>query len=143
MNTNLNLKNGEIGILLVGHGSRLPYGKEVLCELAEMYKENSDYPVEVGFMNIAKPSIPAALNKLAKKGVDRIIVTPVFVAHGVHTKQDIPYILGLTDDHRHSHEHQEEEHEEIEFNGQIVYTEPIGADLRLVSIIKERIANAL
>ncbi len=150
MDTNSNSKTAKTGILLVGHGSRLPYGKDVVSQLAEMYKENSDYLVEVGFMNISKPSIPSAINKLAKGGVEKIIVTPVFLAHGVHTKQDIPHILGLDDGHEHSHGHdhghsheEEEEQEEIEFEGEIIYTEPLGADARLVDIIKDRVASAL
>ncbi|MEL7670512.1 sirohydrochlorin nickelochelatase [Methanobacterium sp.] len=150
MDTNSNSKTAKIGILLVGHGSRLPYGKDVVSQIAEMYKENSDYLVEVGFMNISKPSIPSAINKLSKEGVKKIIVTPVFLAHGVHTKQDIPHILGLDDGHEHSHGHdhghsheEEEEQEEIEFEGEIIYTEPLGADARLVDIIKERVASAL
>ena len=150
MDTNSNSKTVKTGILLVGHGSRLPYGKDVVSQLAEMYKENSDYLVEVGFMNISKPSIPSAINKLAKGGVEKIIVTPVFLAHGVHTKQDIPHILGLDDGHEHSHGHdhghsheEEEEQEEIEFEGEIIYTEPLGADARLVDIIKDRVASAL
>lgn len=150
MDTNSDSKTAKIGILLVGHGSRLPYGKDVVSQLAEMYKENSNYLVEVGFMNISKPSIPSALNKLAKGGVEKIIVTPVFLAHGVHTKQDIPHILGLDNGHEHSHGHdhghsheEEEEQEEIEFEGEIIYTEPLGADTRLVDIIKDRVASAL
>ena len=150
MDTNSNSKTVKTGILLVGHGSRLPYGKDVVSQLAEMYKENSDYLVEVGFMNISKPSIPSAINKLAKGGVEKIIVTPVFLAHGVHTKQDIPHILGLDDGHEHSHGHdhghsheEEEAQEEIEFEGEIIYTEPLGADARLVDIIKDRVASAL
>ena len=149
MDTNSGSKTAKVGILLIGHGSRLPYGKDVVTKLAEMYKENSEYLVEVGFMNISKPSIPSALNKLAKEGAEKIIVTPVFLAHGVHTKQDIPHILGLTDGHQHSHghdhghSHDDNEVEEIEFDGEIIYTEPLGADLRLVDIIKDRVASAL
>ncbi len=149
MDTNSNSKTAKIGILLVGHGSRLPYGKDVVSKLGEMYKQNSDYLVEVGFMNMSKPSIPAAINMLAKQGARKIIVTPVFLAHGVHTKQDIPHILGLDNDHEHSHghghdhSHHEEETEEIEFDGEIIYTEPLGADARLVAIINDRVASAL
>lgn len=145
MDTNSDLKTAKIGVVLVGHGSRLPYGKDVVSKLGEMYKQNSDYLVEVGFMNMSKPSIPAAINMLAKQGVQKIIVTPVFLAHGVHTKQDIPHILGLDDSHKHGHghNHHEEETEEIEFEGEIIYTEPLGADARLVEIISDRVAGAL
>jgi sirohydrochlorin cobaltochelatase len=148
MDTNSDSKTAKIGVLLVGHGSRLPYGKDIVSKLGEMYRQNSDYIVEVGFMNMSKPSIPAAINSLAKKGVQKIIVTPVFLAHGVHTKQDIPHILGLDNGHKHSHSHghghsHQEEDEEIEFEGEIIYTEPLGADPRLVDIISDRVADAL
>jgi sirohydrochlorin cobaltochelatase len=134
--------NESIGILLIGHGSSLTQGNEVLHRLYEMYKKNSDYPVEVGFMNIEKPSIPTALNILAKKGVTKIIAVPLFLAHGLHTKQDIPYMLGLgkaREDASYYHEKQEK----IEFDGQIIYIEPIGVDRRIVDIIKDRVEDAL
>lgn len=145
MDTNSSLKTAKIGVLLVGHGSRLPYGKDVISKLGKMYNENSDFIVEVGFMNMSQPSIPAAINKLSRHGVHKIIVTPVFLAHGVHTKQDIPHILGLDDGngHAHDHSHHEEDHEEIEFDGEIIYTEPLGADPRLIDIINDRVAGAI
>ncbi|MGB9936205.1 MAG: sirohydrochlorin nickelochelatase [Methanobacterium sp.] len=150
MDINSDSKTAKIGVLLVGHGSRLPYGQDVVSKLGEMYRENSNYIVEVGFMNMNKPSIPVAINNLAKQGVEKIIVTPVFLAHGVHTKQDIPHILGLDDGHEHSHghghdhsHHDGEETEEIEFDGEIIYTEPLGADIRLVDIINDRVVKAL
>jgi len=139
MDSNLNQQN-KIGILLVGHGSRLPYGEKVIKELAELYKKEVEYPVAVGFMNISKPRIPEAIKELSKKGVKKIIVTPVFLAHGVHTKHDIPHILGINkEEHHHHHEHDEK----IEFNGEIIYTEPLGADPRIVEIIKDRVNSAL
>jgi sirohydrochlorin cobaltochelatase len=148
MVTNSNSKN-NVGVILVGHGSRLPYGKDVLSQLAEIYKKNTDYPVEIGFMNMNKPSIPSSINKLADMGVNKIVVTPVFLADGVHTTQDIPRILGLdngneTVEHGHHHDHDHEEEEEhVHFHGEIIYTKPLGADSRIVDIIKDRVDNAL
>jgi sirohydrochlorin cobalto/nickelchelatase len=156
MDTSSNSQN-KIGVLLVGHGSRLPHGKDVVSQIADIYGEQSPYLVEIGFMNMSKPSIPTAINKLARKGVEKIIVTPVFLAHGVHTKKDIPRILGLDNGqeeqknhnhpeghaHPHNHSHHDEELEEIEFKGEIIYTEPLGADKRIADIIKDRVNNAL
>jgi len=148
MVTNSNLHN-KIGVLLVGHGSRLKYGKDVISQLAKIYRNESEYPVEIGFMNMSKPSIPTAINKLANMGVTKIIVTPVFLAHGIHTTQDIPRILGLNNDnesHQHNHNndhHHRQENESIQFEGEIIYTEPLGADVRIVDIIKDRVKNAL
>lgn len=183
MDTNSNSKN-KTGILLVGHGSRLPYNKEVIYGIAEKYaKTQPDYNIEVGFMELSQPDIPTAFNKLKETGVERIIVTPVFLAHGMHTKRDIPTILGLepadvetiiaanTPDaeeehhhhdhedkkcgcphkkhqhghghgHGHGHHHHHHHHGEVEtvdFDGEIIYTEPIGADDAIVNIISSRV----
>jgi len=143
MNTNLDPKTIKIGILLVGHGSSLPYGKEVLYKLAEGFRKNSDYPVEVGFMNISEPSIAVAVDTLKKKHVRKIIVVPAFIAHGIHTKQDIEYVLRLTEDKRPSKIHNFDENERIDFDGEIIYTEPFGADSRIVEILEERANNSI
>ena len=130
------------GILLIGHGSSLPYGSKVLYKLAEEYKDMSEFPVVVGFMNVEEPTIPAAINMLAKKGVTKIIALPVFLAHGVHTKQDIPYMLGLGKGREDAH-YKQVKQDEIEFDGQIIYIEPLGADPRIVDIIEDRVENAI
>jgi len=150
MDTNSSSKT-KIGVLLVGHGSRLPYGKDVVSQIADMYRENGEFLVEVGFMNMSKPSIPEAINSLAENGAEKIVVTPVFLAHGVHTTEDIPRILGLNNGHDeskqghgHSHGHsQDEEEVEINFKGEIIYTEPLGADRRIANIVKDRVNDAL
>ena len=99
MDTNSSSKT-KIGVVLVGHGSRLPYGKDVVSQIAAMYSEDQDFLVEVGFMNMSKPSIPEAINRLSENGVEKIVVTPVFLAHGVHTTEDIPRILGINNGKR-------------------------------------------
>ncbi len=151
MDTNSSSKT-KIGVLLVGHGSRLPYGKDVVSQIADMYREDQEFIVEVGFMNMSKPSIPEAITILADKGAEKIIVTPIFLAQGVHTTEDIPRILGLNNghdetgnnSHRHSHSHSHD-HEEVEINfkGEIIYTEPLGADKRIADIVKDRVNDAL
>ncbi|MDO5851065.1 MAG: sirohydrochlorin nickelochelatase [Methanobacteriaceae archaeon] len=154
MDTNSNSVK-DTGILLIGHGSRLPYGKQVISEIADKYRNTTNINVEVGFMELAEPNIPTAFNKLAKTGVNKIIVTPVFLAHGVHTKRDIPTILGLealeiekpehehNHEHHHHHHHHDETEEKIEFDGEIIYTEPLGADDKIVEIVDERISEHL
>jgi len=150
MDTNSSSKT-KIGVVLVGHGSRLPYGKDVVSKIAEMYRKDQDYLVEVGFMNMSKPSIPEAINMLAENGVEKIVVTPVFLAHGVHTTEDIPRILGLNNGHDetehsghgHSHGHDHDEEVKINFEGEILYTEPLGADKRIADIVNDRVKDAL
>ena len=148
----------KTGILLLSHGSRLDDGEVVIKAYKEMYeKEYPDSAVEYGFMEIRKPGIPESINKLAKNNdLDKIIVVPVFIAHGLHTKRDIPGMLGIETDfkqdshhhhghnhghHHHHHHHHEHDEEKIEFDGEIILTDPLGIDTRVYEIIKDRISE--
>ena len=158
----------KTGVMLLSHGSRLPDGKEVIEAYKKMYQEEfPDIPVEYGFMEIRKPGIPETINKLTSENdLEKIIVVPVFVAHGLHTKRDIPGLLGIESDfeeeeahghhhhhhgddehdhhhgHHHHHHHDHDE-EEFEFDGEIVLTDPLGIDPRLYDIIKDRVSEHL
>ncbi|AIJ06099.1 sirohydrochlorin cobaltochelatase [Methanocaldococcus bathoardescens] len=141
-------------LVLVGHGSRLPYSKELLVKLAEKVKEKNIFPiVEIGLMEFNEPTIPQAVKKAIEQGAKKIIVVPVFLAHGIHTTRDIPRLLGLINDdeehehhhhehghghHHHHHHHHEHEKLEIPEDVEIIYREPIGADDRIVDIIIDR-----
>ena len=157
----------KTGILLLSHGSRLDDGEEVIKAYTDMYRE--EFPqaiIEYGFMEIRKPGIPETMNKLIKgNDLEKIIVVPVFVAHGLHTKRDIPQMLGIEsdfegDEHEHHHHHHDHDHdhghdhghhhhhhhddeEEFEFDGEIILTDPLGIDTRLYDIIKDRISEHL
>jgi len=134
--------------VLVGHGSRLPYSKELLIKLAEKVKEKNMFPiVEIGLMEFNEPTIPQAVKKAIEQGAKKIIVVPVFLAHGIHTTRDIPKLLGLIDEeehehshghHHHHHHHHTDEKLEIPEDVEIIYREPIGADDRIVDIIIDR-----
>ena len=151
------MSDEKIGILLLSHGSRLDDGEEVIKAYKEMYQE--EFPqaiIEYGFMEIRKPGIPETINKLTEDNdLDKIIVVPVFVAHGLHTKRDIPHLLGIESDyedegehhhhhhhdHGHHHHHHDHDEEEFEFDGEIILTDPLGIDTRLYEIIIDRISD--
>ena len=153
----------KTGILLLSHGSRLDDGEEVIKAYKEMYiEEFPEMPVEYGFMEIRKPGIPETIKKLtAENDLEKIIVVPVFVAHGLHTKRDIPGLLGIESDyeeeehdhhhhHHHGHDHGHHHHhhhdhddEEVEFDGEIILTDPLGVDRRMYEIIKDRVSEHL
>ncbi|HID47128.1 MAG TPA: sirohydrochlorin nickelochelatase [Methanothermococcus okinawensis] len=132
-------------LVLVGHGSRLPYSKELVSKIAEKIRERNLYPiVEIGLMEFNEPTISQAVKRAIEKGAKRIIVVPVFLAHGQHTKRDIPKILGIykgeeEDSHHHGHHHHHHgEPLEVPEDVEIIYREPIGVDDRLVDIIIDR-----
>lgn len=159
------MSDKKTGILLLSHGSRLDDGEEVIKAYKEMYAEEfPEMPVEYGFMEIREPGIPETIKKLTSENdLDKIIVVPVFVAHGLHTKRDIPALLGIESDyedeghhhhhhdhghdhghhHGHHHHHHDHDDEPVEFDGEIVLTDPLGVDKRMYEIIKDRVSEQL
>ena len=101
-------------------------------------------------MELCGPSIPESINKLVdENGLERLVVVPVFIAPGMHTTHDIPHILGFLDDHEHGHSHGHShghgDHDHVhdltpvEFDGEILYPEPIKADDILIDILAKMI----
>ena len=146
-------EDAETGVLLVSHGSRLKYNKEFISALFAKFEKSTDYPCNFGFMELEKPSIPEAIDVLLDENeITRLIVVPVFIAPGVHTTNDIPTILGLKEDDGHHHHHHGPDHDHehhhhdlsaIDFDGEILYPEPIKADDILIDILVKKVNNAL
>lgn len=158
------MSDKKTGILLLSHGSRLDDGEEVIKAYKEMYiKEYPDAIVEYGFMEIRKPGISETVEKLKQQGdLEKIIVVPVFIAHGLHTKRDIPELLGIESDFdgeessghhhhhhghhdhgHHHHHHHDHEDEKVDFDGEIILTDPLGIDKRVFEVIKDRVSEYL
>lgn len=163
----------KTGILLVSHGSRLPESTKTINNLADIYRKQTTFKVGVAYMELREPNIPQAINDLVKNSeIEKIIVVPVFLSHGMHTTRDIPKILGIKtkddnnndkgnhshhnheshshhkhDNHNHhNHEHQHDhshDFEKVDFDGEIIYTEPLGADPLIAEIIKNRVDSAI
>jgi sirohydrochlorin cobaltochelatase len=92
------------GVLLVGHGTRSPRGREEFLTLAQAVAERIDVPVECGFLELAEPTIAAATARLVDRGVRHIVVAPLLLFAAGHAKDDIPQAvaralaaLGATD----------------------------------------------
>ena len=85
----------DVGILVLGHGSSLPYNRDLVESLAGMIGKIHPGPVRTAYLNMNQPSIPEGLKGFAGTGVSKIVALPLFLAHGVHTRQDIPHELGI------------------------------------------------
>ncbi len=137
--------DAKTGILLVTHGSRLNYNKEFATALYNKFEKTCDLPSSFGFMELCGPSIPESINKLVdENGLERLVVVPVFIAPGIHTTHDIPHILGFLEEHEHSHSHSHSHghgHDHthdltpVDFDGEILYPEPIKVDDILIDIL--------
>ena len=141
--------DAKTGILLVTHGSRLNYNKEFATALYDKFEKNCDLPSSFGFMELCGPSIPESINKLVDENeLERLVVVPVFIAPGMHTTHDIPHILGFLDNHEHSHGHSHGHNHThdltpVDFDGEILYPEPIKADDILIDILIKMVNEKL
>ncbi|WP_407380749.1 sirohydrochlorin nickelochelatase [Methanobrevibacter sp.] len=144
-------EDAKTGVLLVSHGSRLKYNKQFISALFAKFEKVTDYPCNFGFMELSEPDIPKAVDALlSENDIERLIVVPVFIAPGVHTTNDIPTILGLKEphshehhhDHDHGHHHHHHDIAAIDFDGEILYPEPIKADDILIDILIKKVNNS-
>ncbi len=124
----------NVGLVIIGHGSKLPHNRENLEKLASILRKKSKFKlVEISFMVRDKPTIPEAIESLAKHGVTKIVLIPAFLAPGVHTTREIPEMIGL-----------KEKESGLTARGiELIYGEPLGADERIADIIEEKALIAL
>lgn len=127
----------DVGILVLGHGSSLPHNKELVEALAEMIGKNHDGPVRTAYLNMNDPDIPAGLKSFEGTGVSKIVALPLFLAHGVHTREDIPRELGVDQNKRRGR---------VAVNGsdvEVVCAEPLGVDECIAALACKRAEEAL
>ena len=121
----------KTGFLLVGHGSKKPYNKELIETTADLVAAKEDrFLVKAGFMSINTPTVQEKLEEFKSEDIDKLVVVPLFLAKGIHILVDIPGILGL---------------EEGSYNGTfalangteipLFYAQPIGSDPLLADLM--------
>jgi precorrin-8X/cobalt-precorrin-8 methylmutase len=124
----------KVGLILIGHGSKLPHNRENLEKLADILRNRGKFKsVEIAFMIRDTPTIAEAIDAMAKKGVSKMVLVPAFLAPGVHTTQEIPELIGV-----------KEKQPDLKALGiELVYGEPIGSDERIADILEEKALKAL
>ena len=126
------------GLLLVGHGSSLPYNKQLVEDTARLVsRREPGYLVKCAFMNLNQPTITEALEEFKREDVDTVVVVPLFLAKGVHINKDIPGVLGLSEGSFRG---------SLRKNGSeipLIYADPIGSDPLLAELMLKSAKRAL
>ena len=79
------------GIVLFGHGARSPEWAQPFHRIRDaMLARQPDALVELGFLEIMRPTLDEAIDGLAARGATTIAIVPVFVATGGHIAKDLP-----------------------------------------------------
>jgi sirohydrochlorin cobaltochelatase len=122
----------EVGLLLVGHGTRSELGRREFLALADsIARRAAPAAVEAAFLELAEPTINAGLSRLVERGARRVIVVPLLLFAAGHAKDDIPAAvqaaaakLGLPP-------------------GSVLQVEHLGCDERIVEQSRQRFTEAL
>jgi len=126
------------GLLLVGHGSSLPYNKQLVEETGRLIsRKDPGYIVKCAFMNLNRPTIEETLEEFKREDVDTLVVVPFFLAKGVHINNDIPELLGLPEGSYRGR---------LSKNGSeipLIYADPIGSDPLLAELMLKSAERAL
>ena len=86
--------NGQLGILVVGHGSpRREANDGFIALVGRIAGRLGGVTVLPTFFSIARPSIEDRVAELASQGVRRVVLLPYFLYSGQHVTGDIPELL--------------------------------------------------
>jgi sirohydrochlorin ferrochelatase len=129
----MSMETERFGLLVVGHGSSMPYNKQLIEEIAaKIGKKMPNAVTRTGFMNINSPTIKDGIDSFKGTGIRKIVVFPLFLARGVHTTEDVPRLIGL-----------KEGQKQISYNGyDIIYADPLGSDDLIAELSCRRIEQA-
>jgi len=80
-------------LVLVAHGSRRQASNDEVRALSVKiaHEMGHDFPiVKTGFLELAEPLIPEAIEHCIKQGATDVCVVPYFLSAGRHVQEDVP-----------------------------------------------------
>lgn len=118
------------GIVLFAHGSSVEAANEAVRGIAaRVQTEGGIELMEAAFLELGTPDLPGAIERLAERRAERIVVVPYFLTLGIHLKRDLPRIV----------EGCEARHPGLK----IEVTEPLDGHPALRRIVLDRVEKAL
>lgn len=81
-------------LLVMVHGSPLEESNDDVRKVVEMIRSRKTYPlVEIGFLDVNRPTIPEAIDGCVGRGATEIVAVPYFLHAGRHVYLDLPNLL--------------------------------------------------
>jgi sirohydrochlorin ferrochelatase len=116
--------------LLIAHGSRRAEANADLVRLADTVRATDQFGiVEIAYLELAEPDIPAGAEKCVQQGARRVLMMPYFLSAGVHVRNDLQQFQ----------ENFREKYPGVEFE----VCEPLGLHSKLVEVVIERLREKL
>lgn len=82
-----------VAVVVAAHGSRAVAANETHEALVDALASSIDVPVRPGFLELATPSIPDAIDAAVEAGATTVLVLPYFLHPGRHLVEDLPRIV--------------------------------------------------
>lgn len=83
----------QTGMILFAHGSRDPQWRVPFEAILSCLREQHKGPSALAFLECMEPNLPQAIADMARAGIKKIQVIPVFLAVGSHVRKDLPLLL--------------------------------------------------
>ena len=81
-------------LVLFAHGARDPRWAQPFQRLQAIARERlPDAQVELAFLELMEPRLPAVVTRLAEEGCTQVSVVPVFLGQGGHVLRDLPPMI--------------------------------------------------
>lgn len=123
-------RSGSIGtdeaVLIAGHGSRRERSNEQVRDVAATLEERIEPCVETGYIELAEPLLPEAIDELARE-VDELTVVPLALFAAGHVKNDIPLVI----------QQARATHDDLVVHGGA----PVGVAPRIVDLLDDRVSD--
>ena len=118
------------GIAIFAHGSAVESANEAVRATVREFSARSGVElVETSFLELGRPDLAGAVDRLIARGATRIAVIPYFLTLGKHLQRDLPRIVAEI----------ERAHPRIE----IAVTPPLDGHPGLAGILADRAREAL
>ena len=83
-------------LILIAHGSKnKTWGNSLENVYGFLKKKAGSNYVQLSYLEFSRPTLEEALNNAVKADYQEIIILPMFIANGNHTKKDIPQKINL------------------------------------------------
>jgi len=81
-------------LILFAHGARDPAWAEPFQRLRGLTQSHlPGMRVELGFLELMKPSLPELVAQQIEQGSRQITIVPVFLGQGGHVRRDLPLLI--------------------------------------------------
>jgi sirohydrochlorin cobaltochelatase len=79
-------------VILFAHGAREPEWAQPFESIRDRLRAVGA-PIELAFLEFTPPSLDEAAARLADKGIETVVIVPLFLAQGAHLKRELPAMV--------------------------------------------------